>query len=174
MAKYTAIDDKNLGMTEILKNMAGMRGMAVKLGIPEGPEADAHQKGDDGKGPTVAQYAAWNEYGTAKIPARPFIRGWLENKSENIKNTLDKVCGKVCDGKWTAEEALMRLGEFGEGGIKSYIRTGQFKPNSSVTINGSVPNKKTGKKFIKGKKGSTPLIDTGTMRNSIRYEVVKQ
>jgi hypothetical protein len=180
VAKYTAIQDKDLGMSEIMYNIAALSKMAVKAGIVEGSgEKD---------GVSIAQYAAWNEYGVKskrgkklwRIPPRPFIRGWADNKSENIKATLNRIVKKATEGKWTADEAIMRIGEFAQDGIKSYIRTGDFEPNSDITING-LRNKdgsyvlgKDGNPLIKGKGSDKPLIDTGTMRNSVRYEVVKK
>jgi hypothetical protein len=158
MAKYTAIQDKDLGLGDIRKNIAALSKMAVKAGIVEG---SGEQDGVE-----IAQYAAWNEYGVpGKIPSRSFIRGWTDNKAENIKNTQERIVKKVTEGKWTADEAVMRLGEFAQDGIKSFIRTGDFTPNDDRTIK---------LKTVRGKKGTTPLIDTGTMRNSIRYEVVKK
>jgi hypothetical protein len=151
MAKYTSIIDKDLGLNAILKELKALDKMAVKVGVTE--DAGDHD------GVSVAEYAAYNEYGTSTIPSRPFIRGWLDNKSENIKTTIDKIGGKVRDGKWTAEDAIKRLGEFAQDGIKSYIRNGDFESNARSTVQ---------------RKGSSkPLIDTGTMRNSVRYEVVK-
>jgi hypothetical protein len=64
----------------------------------------------------------------------------------------------VSEGKIKAQEAIGKLGQFGQDGIKSYIRTGKFQENAEKT------------KRIK--KSSRPLIDTGTMRNSVRYEIV--
>lgn len=169
MAKYTSIKDKDLGLKDIRKNIAALASMAIKAGIVEG---SGEQDGVD-----IAQYAAWNEYGVEGppvsqhgqgkwfIPPRPFIRGWTDNKAENIKATVERIFKKVSDGVWDADDAIMRLGEFAQDGIKSFIRTGTFTPNADKTIE---------LKTVRGKKGTTPLIDTGTMRNSIRYEVVKK
>jgi hypothetical protein len=169
VAKYTSIQDKDLGLGDIRKNIAALSGMAVKAGIVEG---SGEQDGVD-----IAQYAAWNEYGVKGppvsengdgiwfIPPRKFIRGWTDDKAENIKTIQEKIVKKVSEGKWDADDAIKRLGEFAQDGIKSFIRTGGFKPNAERTIK---------LKTVRGKKGTTPLIDTGTMRNSIRYEVVKK
>jgi hypothetical protein len=189
MAKHTAIEDKDLGMAEIRKNIAALASMAVKVGIVESEGTKNEKKrvsvkGKSGKTlkkkkivessdtPTIAQVAAWNEYGIPGppvsqhgkgkwfVPPRPFIRGWVENKAENIKATTERIVKKVSDGKWNADDAIKRLGEFAQDGIKGYIRNGGFIPNSDKT-----------KRL---KKSSQPLIDTGTMRNSVRYEVVKK
>jgi hypothetical protein len=169
VAKYTPITDKDLGMDEIRKNIAALATMAVKAGIVEG---SGEQDGVD-----LAQIAANNEYGVKGppmsqhgqgiwfIPPRPFIRGWADNKAEQIKTTQEKIFKKVGEGAWDAYDAIKRLGEFAQDGIKSYIRTGAFTPNADRTIE---------LKTVRGKKGTTPLIDTGTMRKSVRYEVVKK
>jgi hypothetical protein len=121
------------------------------------PIAEIAAKNEYGvKGPPVSQHGQGKWF----IPLRPFIRGWTDNKAENIKATKEKIFKKVCDGKWTADDAIMRFGEFAQDGIKSFIRTGTFTSNADRTI--------------QRKKSSQPLIDTGTMRNSVRYEVVKK
>jgi hypothetical protein len=159
MAKHTHIEDKDIGMSAILKNITALSKKAIKAGIV---------KGTDGE---VLQYAAWNEYGVMGppvsqygdgkwfIPPRSFIRGWADNKAENINRTLEKIFKRVSSGKWDADDAIQRLGEFAQDGIKSYIKTGTFPPNADSTR--------------KRKKSSRPLINTGTMRNSVRYEVVE-
>ena len=54
-------------------------------------------------------------------------------------------------------EALARTGQYIEGEIKRKIGSGPFTPNSPATI--------------RKKKSSKPLIDTGHMRQSVRYEI---
>jgi hypothetical protein len=154
--------------------------MCVKVGVTEDVGAQTTEGGA-----TLAQIASWNELGVLGppmsqhgsglwfIPPRPFVRGWADGKREQIAKTHEKLYGLVMGGKLKAEEAVRRLGEFGQSGVKSYIKHGSFTPNSDVTINGSKPGK-NGKKFIKGKGSSKPLIDTGTLRNSIRYQVIEK
>ncbi|MDR0758684.1 MAG: hypothetical protein LBF74_01045, partial [Treponema sp.] len=143
MAKYTSITDKDLGLDEIRKNIAALATMAVKAGIVESEgKKKGKKEGDSTETPTIAQYAAWNEYGIRgktkewRIPPRPFVRGWADDKVENIKAMQKKMYKNVADGKWTADDAIMRLGEYAQGGIKSYIRTGPFEKNHDITING--------------------------------------
>jgi len=152
---------KDRGMSEIRKQIAALSGLAVKAGITE----DVGQNRQEGNenGPTIAQYAAWNEYGTrdGHIPSRPFIRGWVDSRREEIKATRKQLFTWVTEGKMDAERAIHLLGEFAQDGIKRYIINGNFEPNAESTK--------------QRKKGSSqPLIDTGTMRNSVRYQVVKK
>jgi hypothetical protein len=162
--------DTDMGLKAIREQIAMLGEKRIKAGIPEG--------GPSKDGVLVSQYGAWNEYGVRgkkkkwAIPPRPFIRGWLAVKESNIKTTIDKVSKLVIDGKISAEAAFWRLGEFAQDGIRTYIQNGSFTPNADITIHGSKPSKKTGKKFIKGKNSSKPLIDTRTLLRAIRYVVI--
>jgi hypothetical protein len=164
MSRKEGCRDTDLGMKEIRKNIAALGHLAVKAGIIEG---SGEQDGVD-----IAQYAAWNEYGVKGppvsqngggiwfIPPRPFIRGFTENRSEEIKQKEEQLFKQVSEGKLDAETAIKKLGQYAQDGIKRYIRTGEFVDNADSTK--------------ERKKSSRPLIDTGTMRNSIRYEVIEQ
>jgi hypothetical protein len=155
------IRDTDRGLQAIRNEMKKLGSLSVKAGIVEG------SGGQDGV--SIAEYATYNELGVPakpgsdkkwRIPPRPFVRGWVENKAEIIKATQEMLVKLVSEGKLDAETAIRRLGQFAQDGIKGYIRDGTFEQNSEETI--------------KRKKSSHPLIDTGTMRNSVRYEVVKK
>jgi len=148
--------DIDRGMKEIREQIAALSKLQVKVGIIEGSgEVD---------GTDIAQYAAYNEFGVPgkkkkwNIPPRPFIRGWIENNQDKIKAMQDRLYKKVSEGKMSADEAIKKLGQYAQDGIKRYIRNGEFEPNAESTV--------------RRKGSSRPLIDTGTMRNSVRYEVL--
>jgi hypothetical protein len=156
-----------MGLEDIFKEMEKLKSMCVKVGVTE----DVGSRTADG-GATLAQIASWNELGVLGppmsqhgggkwfIPPRPFVRGFADGKREQIAKTLEKLSSLVSGGKLKAETAMARLGEYGQSGIKSYIRNGAFTPNADSTI---------------AKKGSSkPLIDNGTLRNSIRYQVIEK
>jgi hypothetical protein len=150
--------DTDKGMEKIRREMEKLKSMSVKAGIVEGAgEVD---------GVAVAQYAAWNEMGVPgvkkkwKIPPRPFIRGWIDNKRASIQKTVEKLFGLVSNGSLDANTAVGRLGQYAQDGIKTYIKTGDFVANAEITI------------LRKG--SSRPLIDSGTMRNSVRYEILNK
>jgi len=154
--------DTDKGLEKIRKEMAALGEFRVKAGIVKGS--------GDIEGVDIAQYAAWNEYGVKGppysengggvwfIPPRPFIRGWIAQDEAKIRETIDKLFKEVSEGKMTAKRALGRLGQFAQDGIKRYIKSGSFTPNAERTK--------------KMKKSSKPLIDTGTMRNTVRYAVI--
>ena len=157
--------DTDMGLENIFKELETLKSMCVKVGVTEDAGAQAAEGGA-----TIAQIASWNELGVLGppasqngggkwfIPPRPFIRGFADGKREQIAKMLEKLGGLVSGGKLKAAEAMARLGEYGQGGVKSYIRNGAFTPNADFTI---------------AKKGSSkPLIDSGATRNAIRYQVV--
>lgn len=154
MAKSSVID-RDLGWQDIQKELKKLSGIGVKVGIIEGTGAN-----DDGV--DIAEYGYYNEVGTkdGHIPSRPFIRSWVDNNQEQINKVMDSAYRHVVSGKWNAEDAMKRIGESGERGIKKNIKEGDFIPNSPATV--------------KRKKGSKPLIDSGTLRRSIRYQVVRK
>ncbi len=145
--------DRDLGWQEIQRELAELKKIGVKVGITE-----ANNTSEDGA--NIAEYAAYNEEGTEHIPSRPFIRSWVDNNQEQINKVMDSAFNRIVKGQWTAEDAMKRIGEFGASGIKKNIAKGSFEPNAESTI--------------KRKGSSRPLIDTGTLRNSIRYEVVRK
>lgn len=111
-------------------------------------------KYSDGK--NVAQVAHDNEYGTSKIPPRPFFRNAIkENKKEWLQ--LYK------DTQFQTKDMLKTLGVVGTV-IKDDIAT-------SITDLSDPPNAPS---TIKQKGSSNPLIDTGVMRNSVTYEITEK
>ena len=121
----------------------------VKTGI----QSDAGEN----EGVSIAEYAAFNEFGTRTIPERPFMRKTFDDNLANYNKLIERLFKGMLDGKLDAKMAFKILGQQTEDDMKNTIMTGNFKPNSAYTV---------------AKKGSSrPLIDTGTMRNSIRYEV---
>jgi hypothetical protein len=72
------IRDTDKGMEKIRQQIAALSQLSVKAGIIEGTGGKS--------GVSVAQYAAYNEFGVPgkkkkwRIPPRPFIRGFVENE----------------------------------------------------------------------------------------------
>ena len=113
-------------------------------------------------GITVAQVAAWNEFGTKHIPPRPFMRQSVDNHMPTIKKMFDTMAEKVFSGEVDADKALRAIGAMQVGLIQHEIREGDFVENAPST------------KKQKGGSASaqtTPLIGTGHMRQSVHYVV---
>ena len=117
---------------------------------------------DYSDGTTVAEVAAWNEFGTKnadgtqRIPERPFLRQSVDKYESQITAMVKQQLKAVASGE-TADKALRAIGALQVGLIQHEIRNGGYEANAESTI--------------KLKKSSTPLIDEGHMRQSVHYVV---
>ena len=133
---------------------------AEKSGHGKNNESVSANDYDDG--PTIAEVAAWNEFGTKHIPERPFLRQSVDKNISTIKAMCAAQLKEMADGKADADKAIRAIGALQVGLIQYEIIEGDFVDNSLST------------KKIKG--GSvtaqtTPLIDTGRMRQSVHYVI---
>ncbi len=110
---------------------------------------------DDGT--SVAEIAAFNEYGTVNIPARPFMKTAVEKSKDEILRYYQMSTKNIADGKTDANKVLTGLGELGKSKVQESIRHGDWVPNAPATI--------------KRKGSSKPLIDTGLMRDTVTYVI---
>lgn len=112
---------------------------------------------DDGT--TIAEVAAYNELGSSSTPARPFMRQSFEKHGNELQAACEQV-NRVLASGGSLEEALNQLGVMAKALIQEQIVNGEFAANAASTIK---------------KKGSDkPLIDTGTMRQSVNYVIRKR
>ena len=106
-------------------------------------------------GTPVAAVAAWNEFGTETIPERPFFRNALAESERGVSNILAKG---IDTKKMVVDEQLAgRVGEYVQGKIRDSITALKEPPNAPETV--------------RRKGSSDPLMDTGTLRNSVAWEV---
>lgn len=103
-------------------------------------------------GQNVASVAFWNEYGTARIPPRPFMRTTIAQNRENWVEMVKKLV--PVHG---ADLSLLKLGEEMKGKLVFSILNWVEPPNAPYTIK---------------KKGfNSPLRNTSQMSKSITYEL---
>lgn len=108
----------------------------------------------------VAEYATYNEYGTAHIPARPFARNTIAAKSGEWQNIFAHYAKADPKDIMAAYEIV---GEVASKDIMETINEGNFVPNAPATIE---------RKAARGKQNpNTPLVDTGTMQEAIKYKI---
>jgi hypothetical protein len=130
-----------------------LNGMEVRIGFQAG-------EGVEDNGADIAEIAAYNELGTVHIPARPFLRDSVDAHVEDIRNFLYECLQLIVNGQATAQDILYRIGMFQKGLVQQEIVQGDFEPNKPATIE---------------KKGSdVPLVDTGTMGESVNYVIVER
>lgn len=151
------------GLDDYFKKIKGLSDNAVTVGIHK--SSGNHDDSDL----TVAEVAAKNEFGDpfntlngnrAPIPERSFIRSSMrENRLENIL-IISKIIKRVSGGKGgNYKQAMGKFGLKIQNDIQKKIVAIKYPENSPYTI--------------KKKRSSNPLIDTGQMLNSVRWEYVK-
>ncbi len=141
---------------ELKRRLPEIAGAVVTVGIQS--DAGAGQDGTP-----IAAYAAYNEFGTSgggwggPIPARPFLGSTFDDKREAWGRVADVAISQALSGDRSFTDGLSLLGSMAQQDIQDKIASGDFAPNAPLTV------------AIKG--SSQPLIDTGAMRQAIRYEV---
>lgn len=125
----------------------------ANLEVCVGWQAGDSQEDD---GTDLVDIAAYNEFGTSKTPARPFMKQSFQNHEEQLQAACDNVNNEISNGS-SAEKALNTLGVVCKGLVQAEIVDGGFAPNAESTI--------------KRKGSDTPLVDTGTMRQTVNYIV---
>ncbi|HAP4705140.1 TPA: hypothetical protein IUX20_000214 [Enterococcus faecalis] len=93
------------------------------------------------------------------IPERSFIRSTFDELAKAWSDYALNLVKKLIAGKMTAEELTNKVGARMQRDIQRTIRNLSYPPNSPITVN--------------NKKSSNPLIDTGKLRQSVTYKVVK-
>lgn len=147
MARVT---DRDLGMNAIRAQLRLAGGMEVAAGILAGSENDGHP---------IAEYAADNEYGTDRIPSRPFMRTAFDENRSAIQQDFTAQSVALIEGRRTAHQTLTVIGQKQADRIKNTITDRDFLP-------------KLAESTIRAKKGSTKtLVDTGAMVNAVQISV---
>lgn len=107
----------------------------------------------------VAENALIQEYGTERIPPRPFLRKTLKKQKEWAKYVKENFDANG-DSPQNLERVAQTVGLMMQTDIQDSIMSNIPPPNAESTIR---------------KKGSSKtLIDTGTLRNSVHNEVIKE
>lgn len=143
-----ATRDIDRGWREFVRQMQIAKVTEVVVGVHQGDSNDGQQ---------IAEYAAYNEYGTEDIPERSFMRSSFDENLSNIKQDMDARYGQVTRGELTVKAALGLIGLKHTDQIKNKIDTNIPPPNAPATI--------------AAKGSSRTLIDTGAMKNSIHHIV---
>ncbi len=123
---------------------------ALRVGIFENAK---YQNGD-----SVAQVASDNEFGTLKIPARPFFTPAVNQNGQKWLSVMTKEIDKSIRNDSDINVGLNRVGLLAQGDIQKSLVAVTSPALAPATI---------------AKKGSSkPLVDTGILLSSITYAVV--
>lgn len=153
------------GWKQVKANARSLNGRGIEAGILA-KDASVRGRSRDWNGnpipgtARVIDYAVWNEFGTEKIPSRPFMRRTADANKAEIGDAMAKTVDAFVFGKGTAANSLHDLGKWYADLIRRTIDTAirWATPLSPVTA---------------AKKGhDLPLIDFGTLRRIIDYALV--
>ena len=114
-----------------------------------------------------------------RIPPRPVVDPGLhsaETQSAMGEAALKALESAVEGDSAAAEEGLEAIGQAGADGIRAYIDAGIPPANSPVTLSGGWIYNRVAKKGVpvKGKKGSTPMKDTGALYEDFDWEITEK
>lgn len=141
------------GWIKIKSNVQQLRGRGVKVGLlAGGPVQD---------GVSILDYGTYNEFGTSRIPARPFMRKTADGAEGPIKGFSAVLAKNVLKRTMTANQVLDGLGLWYQTRIRMTMRASPSwaAPNAPSTI--------------KAKGSSVPLIDHGMLIGAVNYEKTK-
>lgn len=147
-----SIEDIDHGFKSIVKEIKSFKNDYVKVGVL----SDAGMS-EDGKTGLV-DVATFNEFGTSRIPPRPFMGQTFDKNKVEINRKIDEGFNAIVSGKEQAMPLLKKLGVWYKGEIQKIFTDGNFVPNAPSTLK---------QKSEKGR----PLIDTGRLRQSIQFSV---
>ena len=113
------------------------------------------------------------------IPPRPVVEPALAQESlkEEMGEFLLESCEAAFDGDMSGTVSGMEnAGQRGADGIREYLDAGISPPNAPVTLSGGWIYNRAAKKGVpvKGKSGTTPLVDTGQLYDDFDYEITER
>lgn len=157
-----------------------VRALAKKslyVGIAKGSTGDKRTDG----GPDNHLLGFVHEKGSpsANIPPRPFLLPGVESVKENIKDSMGKAMELALKGKEKECDAMLeRTAIETATAVKDYMNTADFEPLKPATIRNRHRSRLTKSKreeeINEDASKIQPLINTGSLRNSIDGYFVKE
>jgi len=138
-------------------------GLDVVVGV-QGTQAKATDPNEPAV--TVLDKAVRNEFGVpamdghGEVPPRPFLRDSAAQYKKAWTVAYRKQIKMALLGRKTSTQAASQIGNVVRANVQEKIVAGPWAPNAPMTI--------------EKKKSSRPLIDTGQLRQSIRYQVERR
>lgn len=159
VSKSLIIEKRLAALERRFKDMRQLNSLGVLVGYPA---ASSDNDREGSREPTNAELAYLHTYGTQNIPARPFLEPALEQNATRLAAALEP---DISDP--TSTKPLELAGLLAETEVKNYLQTSVTPPLAPSTIKARQRAHKT--------KGSNfrPLIDTGQLRNAVKYVIDK-
>lgn len=144
------ITDRDLGFNAIIHELKQLDGKEVKAGVLK----DA----GDNEGVPLVNIAFWNEYGTRRIPSRPFVRIASDENKNKWGNVASDGVGQIIERRIKWRKCCGMVGEQMKGDIKKVIGDkSKLAPNAPSTI--------------RRKGHDKPLIETGLMKSKVDFRI---
>lgn len=140
------------------RELQNLSAKQVRVGLKRGKKGKRHN--GTSSQTDLVDIALYNELGTSTIPSRPFLAQTVQMHEEEIKEMAATEISQTLIGKKDSQQAFNAIGEDVRQKVQNRINEGQFVPNAPSTI--------------RHKGHDHPLIDTGTMRDSISYTICEK
>lgn len=141
-----------------MKQLRELAELEVRIGYQR-VQGNGGGTDDDEPRADLVDIAMWNELGTVNIPSRPFMRDSVDKHKVAIEHVMMEQEKALQEGA-SAKEILSTVGLFMKDLIQTEIEQGDFVANTPETV--------------KRKGSNKPLIDTGTMKNSVNFWITKK
>lgn len=146
----SSVREIDRGWRRIRRELERAQRLEVAVGILEGSNND---------GVSIAEYAAYNEFGTANIPDRPFMAPAFDENVSKIEDDFKKQYRQMTSGARDANGALTVVGQKHASRIQNVITGRNILPRLADST-------------VAAKHGSTKtLVDTGAMVNAVHIEI---
>lgn len=117
----------------------------------------------EGSKTTVAQYAAYNEFGTTRIPKRRFLGSTMEERQEEwLEAIKGSVSSSLKSGQFNNRSVLELIGKGAVKDVQAKIMSNMPPPNAPAV---------TARKVRLGRSHIGTLYDTGLMHASVEYKI---
>lgn len=149
-----------------MKRLAKADKQAVEVGFPRAGTLKSKKQTNVKNYAQLVDIAAYNHFGTkdGRIPSRPFMTIAMRGQyKQRIQNVVRKESVQLMDpnSRMPVSISLDRIGLAAVAQHKRAIRDLKSPPNAPSTVK------------AKGGGTSNPLIDTGTMINSLQHVKVR-
>lgn len=143
-----------IGIDKLKKDLQDLKEAEITVGYQGVSGAKMHPESE---GASVAQVASYMEFGTKTIPARPFLRTALKQNKSEIKQAVRKALSDIIDQRADLDTAVSNIGEAAVEAIRTTIDNASSwaAPLAASTV--------------KAKGSSSPLIDSGTMKDKASW-----
>lgn len=137
-----SVSDRDNGYARLIASLSD-KDIQITVGVhaEEGPQVEVAERHEFGLG----------------VPARPFVSGWADEHAADLPARIAAEAETAVRAKFPVAQRMDQLAQVFAGEVQARISGGIQPPNSPVTI--------------ERKGSSTPLIDKGQLRASIRGKV---